>query len=166
MTPSTKPLKKITTLTKYTRVQEQNTPSPLLNQLLQKARDHSLNDTEYSQLLPTRSGQRLGIHRGSAHVSRYDQSRYFSIENVYSILADSLSPALPLRLPPPSREPIPPTESFFFPRPSLQSLQKQIYETLDSLDHETQCPGSHNPLGLSPIPVPSPPNSSTKANRP
>ena len=57
-------------------------------------------------------------------MSRYDQSRYFSIENVYSILADSLSPRLPsaFRLLP---GPNTPDRILLFSAPSLQSLQKQ-----------------------------------------
>lgn len=97
-----------------------------MNQLLQKARDHSLNDTEYSQLLSL-----LGADKdwefivGSAHVSRYDQSRYFSIENVYSILADSLSPRLPsaFRLLPGTNTP---DRILLFPRPPC-SLSKSKY---------------------------------------
>ena len=145
-----KAIEKNTTLTKYTRVQEQNTLL-LLNQLLQKARDHSLNDTEYSQLLSL-----LGADKdwefivGSAHVSRYDQSRYFSIENVYSILADSLSPRLPsaFRLLP---GPNTPDRILLFYAPSLQSLQKQIYETLDSQIMKLNVLGAIITLGLSPI---------------
>lgn len=143
-----KAIEKHAALTKLNRVQEQNTLL-LLNQLLQKVRDNSLNSSEYSQLLTLLGADENWEYIvGSAHVSRYDQNRYFSIENVYSALDDSLSPRLPsaFRLVPGANTS---DRILLFAGPALTAQEKQLYDILDSQIMKLNVLGAVVTLGLS-----------------
>lgn len=78
----------------FTQVREQNALLSL-GHLLQKGRERALQDAEAAQLnalLGANEDSQFVI--GTAHVSRYDQNRYFGLENVYGTLASGLEARL------------------------------------------------------------------------
>ncbi|MCI9336040.1 MAG: helix-turn-helix domain-containing protein [Lachnospiraceae bacterium] len=81
-------------LTQFTQVQEQNNLLHL-SRLLQKGKERPLNLSETNHLNHLlKADADCEFMVGAAHISRYHQSRYFSPENIYSALAEQLSPRL------------------------------------------------------------------------
>ena len=143
-----KAIQKYTDMTRLSEVEEQNTLLRI-NQLLQKARSNPLNEQEYDSLLSLLGADRdWQFITGAAHVSRYDQNRYFSMENVYSALDASLAPRLSMTfrlLPGNSAQ----DRILLFAGSRLDTLEKELDQVLESQVTKLNVLGAVITLGLS-----------------
>ena len=145
-----KALAKHAARTQLVQVQEQNQLLSL-GQLLQKGRERPLGDPESAQLsalLKAEEGCEFMI--GTAHISRYSQNRYFSLENVYSALADNLSARLDagFHLIPSTS---PSDRVLLFHAPGLSARAQALQETLAAQITRLNVLGATVTLGLSAV---------------
>ncbi len=145
-----KALAKHAARTRLVQVQEQNELLSL-GQLLQKGRERPLGDSESAQLNGLLNAEEgCGFMIGTAHISRYDQKRYFSPESIYSALTDRLSPRLQadLRLIPSTS---PSDRVLLFCSPGLSGGMQTLLETLAAQITRLHVLGATVTLGLSAV---------------
>lgn len=137
-------------LIRLTIAEEKNTLLELGN-LFRKCVGNSIEDTEYNRLLSLLgAGHNSLFILGSAHLSRYNQDRYFSIENVYSTLAGGLSSRISTAfqlLPGEHAQ----DRSIIFWDSHLPDMEKDLLDTVQSQIRKMNVLGATLTLGLSPI---------------
>lgn len=145
-----KAAEKYDALIRLTIAEEKNTLLELGN-LFRKCVGNSIEDTEYSQMLSLLgAGHNSYFILGSAHLSRYNQDRYFSIENVYSTLTGGLSSRISIAfqlLPGEHAQ----DRSIIFWDSHLPDIEKDLLDAIQSQIRKMNVLGATLTLGLSPI---------------
>lgn len=137
-------------LIRLTIAEEKNTLLELGN-LFRKCVGNSIEDTEYNRLLSLLgAGHNSLFILGSAHLSRYNQDRYFSIENVYSTLAGGLSSRISTAFQLLPGEHAQDRSIIFWDR-HLPDIEKDLLNAIQSQIRKMNVLGATLTLGLSPI---------------